>query len=149
MVGQALVKVNVEIPAALARVVSPNLDIDGWAQSADPHGMPLAELADFVTRHRPLRPAHGRRHGARSQRLPADGRLLLWRRVPAVGDAGGGGEGIGDVALGDLDELRSAWCDVLLCWVSSRMLSSEPLPRHESTIAASIPGSQSHSRVEK
>lgn len=109
--------------------------------------MLLAELEDFVVRHR----ACGRLTGDASE-PEANGYLLR------VGCSCGvaflrwvtlGGEGIGDVGLGDLDELRSAWCDVLLCWVSPRMLSSEPLPRHESTTAASIPGSQSHSRVEK
>jgi hypothetical protein len=30
-----------------------NLDIDGLAHRADPRAMLLAELADFVTRHRP------------------------------------------------------------------------------------------------
>ena len=30
-----------------------NLDIDGSARRADPHAMLLADLADFVTRHRP------------------------------------------------------------------------------------------------
>jgi hypothetical protein len=30
-----------------------NQDIDGSARRADPHAMLLAELADFVTRHRP------------------------------------------------------------------------------------------------
>jgi hypothetical protein len=29
------------------------LDVDGSARRADPHAMLLAELADFVTRHRP------------------------------------------------------------------------------------------------
>jgi hypothetical protein len=30
-----------------------NVDIDGSARRADPHAMLLADLADFVTRHRP------------------------------------------------------------------------------------------------
>jgi hypothetical protein len=59
MVRQAQVKVNVEIPAALARVVSPNLDIDARGESPDPRAMLLAELADFVTRHRPCRQLSG------------------------------------------------------------------------------------------
>jgi hypothetical protein len=33
--------------------VSQVLDIDAVAESPDPHSMLLAELADFVTRHRP------------------------------------------------------------------------------------------------
>ena len=52
-----------------------NRDIDGSARRADPHAMPLDELAGFVTRHGPCGQLTGD-HGARSQRLPADGRLL-------------------------------------------------------------------------
>jgi hypothetical protein len=33
--------------------VSPNVDIDAQAESPDPHAMLLADLADFVIRHRP------------------------------------------------------------------------------------------------
>jgi len=92
-----------------------NWDIDGSARRADPHAMLLDELADFVARHRPC----GQLTGDATEPAP-EGYLLTvgcscLRRVPAVGDARGGGDGIGDVGLGDLDELRSAWCDALLC----------------------------------
>ena len=48
-----------------------NLDIDGSARCADPHAMLLADLADFVTRHRPC----GRLTGDATEPAP-DGYML-------------------------------------------------------------------------
>jgi hypothetical protein len=46
-------EVSREAAAVHQTVVSQILDIDAVAESPDPRAMLLAELADFVTRHRP------------------------------------------------------------------------------------------------
>jgi hypothetical protein len=80
--------------------VTQNLDIDASGESPDPRAMLLAELADFVTRHRVCRQLT-LNHRARARRLPAQRRLFLRRHVPAVGDAGRSGERTGPIGATD------------------------------------------------
>ena len=56
-------------------------DIDAVAESSDPHAMLLAELADFVTRHRPCGQLTGGQHMKR-----AAGPLSCTIRVCGVAD---------------------------------------------------------------
>ena len=70
-------------------VVSQILDIDAVAESPDPRAMLLAELEDFVIRHRPCGQPTGDATEPEPDGYIADGELLLRRQLPAVGDAGG------------------------------------------------------------
>ena len=78
-------------------VVSQILDIDAVAESPDPRAMLLAELEDFVIRHRPCGQPTGDATEPEPDGYIADSELLLRRQLPAVGDAGGGDAGAGDV----------------------------------------------------
>src|SRR5512132_3092351 len=71
--------------------------------------MLLAELAGFVTRHRPCGQLTGDATRARAGGLHAQRRLLLRRYVPAVGDAGGGDAGDGAVRSPRLQGLMATF----------------------------------------
>ena len=62
-----------------------NLDIDGSARRADPHAMLLADLADFVTRHRLC----GQLTGDATEPAPEATRSMCLRGLPTDEPASG------------------------------------------------------------
>ena len=111
--GQALglhtLRVTYQIFETLVTTPDDSTDVvPGLAESPDSRAVLLADLADFVTRHRPC----GLLTGDATEPAP-DGylvtvELLLRRHVPALGHAGGGGVRTGAVGTPHDRRLRDA-----------------------------------------